>query len=84
MAETSREIRRGGSYLANGKDSDILLGPSITAANLAAELAKYPDVEPGTVAWNRLYYYDSTAVGALHAFFDIDGKWYDSTGTEVS
>jgi len=80
---TSREIRRGRSDLANGVDSDILLGPTITAENLAAELAKY-DVQPGTVAWNRAWYYDPTAVGAIHVFLDVDGKWYNETGAEVA
>ena len=81
---TSVEIRRGGSSLSNGRDSDILLGPTITTVNLAAELAKFPDVEPGTVAWNRAWYFDSTDADAIHVFKDADGKWYDSTGTEVS
>ena len=81
---TSIELRRGGSSLSNGKDSDILLGPTITAANLAAELAKYPNIEPGTVAWNRIWYFDPSGTGAIHVFYDTNGKWYDSTGTEVA
>ena len=81
---TSIELRRGGTSLSNGKDSDILLGPTITTANLAAELAKYPNIEPGTVAWNRAWYYDPSDTDAIHAFYDADGKWYDSTGTEVA
>ena len=81
---TSAELRRGGSSLANGKDSDILLGPTITAANLAAELTNYPDAQPGTVAWNRAWYYDPSDASAIHVFLDADGKWYDSTGMEVA
>jgi len=82
---TSSEIRRGQSALASGIDSDILLGPTITSANLATELAKYPDVQPGTVAWNFKQYMGAATVGALHAFYDVDGKWYNvATGTEVS
>ena len=79
---TSVELRRGQSALAAGKDSDILLGPTITTANLAEELAKY-NVEPATVAWNRAWYYDPTAAGAIHVFFDADGKWYNAAGAEV-
>lgn len=80
----SQEIRRGGSALANGLDSDILLGPTITDVNLAAELAKYTDVQPGTVAWNRLWYFNPAAIGAIHVFYDVDGKWYDSNGVEFT
>lgn len=81
---TSTEVRRGGSHLATGLDSDIVLGTTITTVNLAAELAKFPHVQPGTVAWNRLYYFDPAAVGAIHVFLDPDGKWYDSAGAEVT
>jgi orotate phosphoribosyltransferase len=81
---TSQEIRRGGSALANGLDSDILLGPTITGVNLAAELALYPDAKPATVAWNRLWYFNPAAIGAIHVFLDVDGKWYDASGAEVT
>ena len=81
---TSSEIRRGQTALAQGVDSDILLGPTITALNLAAELAKY-SVQPGTVAWNFKQYMGAATVGALHAFYDVGGKWYNvADGTEVS
>jgi len=84
MADTSKEIRRGQSALSQGVDSDILLGPTITAVNLAAELAKYTDVQPGTIAWNRLWYFSPTDSGAIHVFYDTDEKWHDSTGAEVT
>ncbi len=79
---TSIELRRGQSILSTGKDSDILLGPTITAENLAAELQKY-NVNPGSIAYNRTFYFDPTNINAIHVFLDADGKWYDATGTEV-
>lgn len=80
---TSTEIRRGGSNKAQGIDSDILLGSTITALNLAAELAKH-DVEPGTMAYNRIYVFDPTNAGAICAMLDPDGKWYTPAGAEVT
>lgn len=80
---TSVEIRRGQSYKANGIESDILLGSTITADNLAVELAKY-NVESGTMAYNRVYVFNPTAAGALCAMLDPDGKWYKPDGTEVA
>ena len=80
---SSKEIRRGNSCLSLGVDSDILLGPTITSVNLLAELTLYPHVKPGTIAWNRKWYYDPSAEGAIHVFLDVDGQWYNSTGTEV-
>lgn len=80
---TSTEIRRGGSAKANGIDSDILLGSTITSATLAAELAKH-NVEPGTMAYNRIYVFNTAGTGALCAMLDPDGKWYKPDGTEVT
>jgi hypothetical protein len=80
----SLEVRRGGSYLSNGRDSDIFLFPEVTAENLAAELALYPDVKPTTVAWNRKWYYDPAQSGAIHVFYDGNGKWYWPDNTEVT
>lgn len=80
---TSVEIRRGGSAKAAGIESDILLGSTITALTLAAELAKH-NVEPGTMAYNRTYVFTPTALGALCAMLDPDGKWYKPDGTEVT
>lgn len=81
---TSVEVRRGASSKAQGIDSDIILGPTITAVNLAAELTKYPDALTGSVAYNRAWFFDPTDADAILVFLDADGKWYDSTGTEVT
>lgn len=79
----SIEIRRGNSSMSTGMDSDILLGPDINFDNLASELALYTDVKPGTVAWNRLWYFDPTNSAAIHVFYDVDGKWYSPYGAVV-
>lgn len=77
------EIRRGGSNKAQGIESDILLKSTVTALTLAAVLATL-NVEPGTMAYNRIYCFNTAAAGALCAMLDPDGKWYTPAGTEVS
>lgn len=78
---TSKEVRRGGTSTENIIDSDIFLGPTITALNLKAELSKY-QVEPGSIAYNRAWLDNIT--GKIKVTFDVDGKWYHESGTEVS
>jgi hypothetical protein len=83
MAIASKEVRRGQSAMANGIDSDIRLHPTlITTSNLAAELAKYPNVEVGTCAFNRQWVHNLT--GKIMAEYDLDGKWYYEDGSEVT
>ena len=76
----SCEVRRGTSNTETGIDSDILLDRTVTMENLAAELAQYPHVQPGTIAYNGIDYFDPSATGAIHVLKEPDGKWYTSAG----
>jgi hypothetical protein len=79
---TSEVIRRGQSDKAQGIDSDIWLGPTITTSNLKAELDKWPSEKTGSTAYNLAWLDNRT--GAIKATKDFDGKWYYEDGTEVT
>ena len=79
---TSKEVRRGGTSTENIIDSDIFLGPTITALELKGRIVEIP-VEPGSIAYNRAWWQDNIT-GKIKVTFDVDGKWYHESGTEVS
>ena len=79
MTATSVELRNSNTQPGE-HGNDILLSRAVTTANLKAELAKYPDAEPGKVAYNGIHYFNPSAVGAIHAILEPDGKWYTRNG----